>query len=47
MPAFVAIHGSDELQELESGVRFLVAIEEQDEVILTETDLAYLKALET
>jgi hypothetical protein len=45
-PAFVATYGSDELQELEGAAVLLEAIEEQDDVSLTEADRAYLKALE-
>jgi hypothetical protein len=45
--AFVATYGSDELRGLEGGAEFFGAIEEQDEVILTETDLVYLRALES
>ena len=45
-PAFVATYGSRELQELEGGAVFLRAVEEHDDVALTEADLAYLKALE-
>ena len=44
--AFGATYGSDELQKLESGAAFLRAIEEDDNVSLTEADLAYLRALE-
>ena len=43
VPAFVATYASEELQELELGAEFLGAIEEQDEVSLTEADRAYLK----
>jgi len=46
VPAFVAAYGSDELQELELGAEFLGAIEEDEDVILTKADLAYLKELE-
>ncbi len=46
VPAFVATYGSDELQELEAGVVFLEAIEEDENVILTEPDRDYLKMLE-
>ncbi len=46
VPAFVATYGSEELQELEGASVFLEAIEEQDDVSLTEADRAYLKALE-
>ncbi len=46
VPAFVATYGSEELQELEGAAVLLEAIEEQDDVSLTETDRAYLKALE-
>ncbi len=44
--AFVAAYGSDELRELEAGAEFLGAIEELDDVSLTEADRAYLKVLE-
>ncbi len=47
VPAFVATYGSEELQELEGAAVLLEAIEEQDDVSLTEADLAYLKALGT
>ena len=47
VPAFVATYGSEELQELEVAAELLEAIEEQDDVTLTEADRAYLKALET
>ena len=46
-PAFVATYGTEELQELECAAVLLEAIEEQDDVSLTEADLVYLKALET
>ncbi len=46
VPAFVAAYGSEELQELEGGAVFLRAVEEDDDIALTEADLAYLKALE-
>jgi hypothetical protein len=46
VPAFVAAYGSEELQELECASEFLEAIEEQDDVSLTDADRAYLKALE-
>ena len=45
-PAFVAAYGSYELQELEIGAEFLEAIEEQDDVSLTDAVRAYLKALQ-
>ncbi|MGO9581813.1 MAG: hypothetical protein ACLP36_03300 [Acidimicrobiales bacterium] len=45
--AFVAAYGSEELQELEGGAVFLRAVEEDDDIALTEADLAYLKALES
>ena len=45
-PAFVATYGTEELQELEGASVLLEAIEEQDDVSLTEADLVYLKALE-
>jgi hypothetical protein len=47
VPAFVATYGSEELQELEVAAVLLEAIEEQDDVSLTDADLAYLKVLET
>ena len=47
VPAFVAAYGSEELQELEGGAVFLRAVEEDDDVALTEGDIAYLKALES
>jgi hypothetical protein len=46
VPAFVATYGTEELQELEGAAVLLEAIEEQDDVSLTDADLAYLKALE-
>jgi hypothetical protein len=46
VPAFVATYGSGDLQEREEGAVFLRAVEEHDDVALTEADLAYLKALE-
>ena len=45
-PAFVATYGTEEQQELEGAAVFLEAIEEQDDVSLTEADRACLKALE-
>jgi hypothetical protein len=45
-PAFVATYGSDELQELEGAAVLLEAIEEQDDVSLTDADLVYLRTLE-
>jgi hypothetical protein len=45
-PAFVATYGTEELQELEVAAELLEAIEEDEDVILTEADLAYLRALE-
>ena len=47
LPAFVATYGSEELQELEIGAEFLGAIEEDEDVSLSDGDLAYLKALES
>ena len=38
MPAFVATYGAEELQELEGAAVFPEAIEEQDDVSLTEAD---------
>ncbi|MFZ2057940.1 MAG: hypothetical protein WAV54_11105 [Acidimicrobiales bacterium] len=46
VPAFVATSGSEELQELEGAAVLLEAIEEEDNVTLTEAARAYLKALE-
>ena len=46
VPAFVATYGSEELQKLEGAAEFLGAIEEDEDVSLTEADRAYLKALE-
>ena len=46
VPAFVATYGSEELQELECGAVLLEAIEEDDEVSLTDADRVYLKMLE-
>ena len=46
VPAFVATYASEELQELELGAEFLGAIEEQDDVSLTEADRDYLEMLE-
>ena len=46
VPAFVATYGSEELQELEGAAVLLEAIEEQDDVSLTDADLVYLRALE-
>jgi hypothetical protein len=45
-PAFVATYGTEQLQELEGASVFLEAIEEQDDVSLTDADRAYLKAVE-
>jgi hypothetical protein len=45
-PAFVAAYGTEELQELEGGAEFLRAVEEDEEVSLTDVDRTYLKALE-
>ena len=44
--AFVATYGSDELRELEVAAELLEAIEEDEDVTLTEADRDYLKALE-
>ena len=43
----MATYGSEELQELEIGAEFLGAIEEDEDVSLSDGDLAYLKALES
>ncbi|MGD0287541.1 MAG: hypothetical protein ABSC31_14410 [Acidimicrobiales bacterium] len=43
VPAFVATYGPDELQELEGAAELLEAIEEDEDVILTEADRDYLK----
>jgi hypothetical protein len=37
-PAFVAAYGSEELQDLEGAAEFLRAVEEDEEVSLTERD---------
>jgi len=42
----VATYGTEQLQELEGASVFLEAIEEQDDVSLTDADRAYLKAVE-
>ena len=47
VPAFVAAYGTEELQELERVAVFLRAVEEDDDVSLTDADRDYLKALET
>jgi len=46
VPAFVATYGTEELQELEGAAELLEAIEEDEDVSLTEADRDYLKALE-
>jgi hypothetical protein len=46
-PAFVAACGTEELKQAEEATVFLEAVEEHDDVGLTEVDRAYLKALET
>jgi hypothetical protein len=46
VPAFVATYGSEELHELEVAAELLEAIEEDEDVILTEADRDYLKTLE-
>ena len=43
----MATYGSEELQKLEGAAEFLGAIEEDEEVSLTEADRSYLQALET
>ena len=45
-PAFVAAYGTEEVQQLQGGAVFLRAVEEQDDVVLTEADRDYLRALE-
>jgi hypothetical protein len=47
VPAFVAAYGTEELQELERVAVFLRAVEEDDDVSLSDADRDYLKALET
>ncbi len=47
LPAFVATYGYRHLQELEGGAELLRAVEEQDDVRLTEADRAYLKVLDS
>jgi hypothetical protein len=44
-PAFVAAYGNEELKDLEDAAVFLQAVDD-DDVNLTEADLAYLRALE-
>ncbi len=39
-------YGSEELQELEGGAEFLRAIEQDEDLSLTESDQDYLKMLE-
>jgi hypothetical protein len=46
VPAFVATYGIAMLKELEGASVLLEAIEEQEDVSLTDADRAYLKALE-
>jgi hypothetical protein len=46
VPAFVATYGTEELQELEVAAELLEAIEEDEDVTLTEADRGYLTALE-
>ncbi len=45
VPAFVATQGAEELQELEGAAVLLEAIEEKDDVSLTEADRVYLTVL--
>jgi hypothetical protein len=45
-PAFVAAYGTAELEELEYAAVFLRAVEEHEDVSLTDADRAYLEALE-
>jgi hypothetical protein len=44
-PAFVAAYGTEELERLQTAATILTAIEERDDVTLTEADRAYLRAL--
>ena len=45
--AFVAAYGMAALKEMEDEAVFLDAVEEQEDVSLTEADRVYLKPLET
>jgi len=45
-PAFVAAYGTEEEEQLQAAAAFLRAIDEHDDVALTDADLAYLRALE-
>jgi hypothetical protein len=45
-PVLVAAYGTEELQELEGAAEFPDAVEEQDDVGLTEADRVYLKPLD-
>ena len=45
-PAFVAAYGTEEEEQLQAAAVFLRAIDEHDDVALTDADLAYLRALE-
>jgi hypothetical protein len=44
-PAFVAAYGTEELKQLEDAATFVRAVEEHDDVSITEADRAYLKVL--
>ena len=46
-PAFVLAYGTDELARLQEAATFLRAVEEHDEVGLTEADRVYLVALKS
>jgi hypothetical protein len=45
-PAFVAAYGTGDLEELEYAASFLRAVEDGEDVALTDDDRAYLTALE-
>jgi hypothetical protein len=45
-PAFVAVYGTPDLEELEYSTSFVRIVEEHDVVKLTEIDRAYLRELE-
>jgi hypothetical protein len=45
-PAFVAAYGAEEVERLQDHAVFLRAVEEHDDVALTDADRAYLRALE-
>jgi hypothetical protein len=46
-PAFVLSYGTEEQEEMQNAAMFLTAIEEDDDVTLTEADRKYLTMLES